>query len=249
MKVVCIIQARMNSTRLPGKVLLPVTPHINILKYMVDRIERANNIDQIVIATTASSFLIHSFCDENSIDYFIGSENNVMSRVISCANKYKADIIVDLTSDCPFVDPKHIDHLVDMLLDDDNGFRYASNIDPRSWPDGFDIQCYYTHLLDFVYPSVEKKYLQHTGWNILNSYIPWRHHWKYNLLAPDECNFPKMRLTLDYNEDYKTIVNIIKAMSDEENYGLQSAEEIIQFALSHPELIENKHLESKEPGE
>lgn len=247
-KVVAIIQARMNSTRLPGKALADIHGK-PVLQWMIERVQMAKNVDQIVVATTKNSPDIINWCHLNNQRLFIGDENNVLERVFTTALSFSADIIVDLTGDCPLVDPKHIDQLVHCVTH--RGKDYASNIRPRMWPDGFDTQAYTRQVLTFLHEKVkDPAYRTHTGWNINNTQIDTGVFSTYNL-APKKswhCR-PEMRLTLDYAEDLQVISSVIKHFSIDLGKRYYSAEDIIDYVLQNEYILVNRECETKKPGE
>ena len=100
-----IIQARMGSTRLPGKVLKNVGEK-PLLLYMIERVRKSKKLDKVIVATSIleKDNVIEDFCKENNIDYFRGSESDVLQRYYECAKSYSLDIIVRLTADCPLID-------------------------------------------------------------------------------------------------------------------------------------------------
>ena len=105
MKIASIIQARMNSSRLPGKVLMKINGK-PIISFLTDRLKRLKKIDQIIIATTKNKKdnQIVSFCEKNELDCYRGSEKNVLKRIFDAAKFFKADIILFITGDCPLID-------------------------------------------------------------------------------------------------------------------------------------------------
>ena len=111
--IVAIIQARMGSTRLPGKVLKEVTGK-QLLMYQIERVKTSKLLDKIIVATSAlpKDDVIADFCERNNIACFRGSENDVLSRYYECAKEFQADIIVRLTADCPLSDPKVVDNSI-----------------------------------------------------------------------------------------------------------------------------------------
>lgn len=117
MKIVAIIQARMGSTRLPGKVMKKVLGK-SLIKYQIERVQRSEYIDEIVIATTTKEkdLPIIQFCNQHSIPYYRGSEENVLSRYYEAAKLFNAYIIVRLTSDCPIIDPQIMDQVIPILF-------------------------------------------------------------------------------------------------------------------------------------
>ena len=244
-KIVAIIQARMASSRLPGKVLLPLGPDDNsALWWMAKRAGLAKLVDEVVVATTQaeSNIPILDFCGRNGVSYYAygGNENDVIGRVLAAAKFYEADIIVDLTGDCPLVDPRHIDFLIETLLEGE--YDYASNCIWRDWPDGLDIQVYLTKTLQKCKKIFAPK--QHCGWNIAQqTKIFDTDHWN----APPDMHWPELGLTLDTLEDYKLLKFIFYFFSYELDF---QTEDIIYFLRAHPELVEiNKKIQRKTPEE
>ena len=139
MKTVAIIQARLGSIRLPGKVLHQICGQPMISR-VVDRVAQCKNIDEIVIATTEEERddLLVDFCKQQGWNCIRGSEMDVLSRFVVAAEKYDADTIVRVTSDCPLVDPELVDQVVDSLGDD---YDCACNFFPqRLYPRGLDAE-------------------------------------------------------------------------------------------------------------
>jgi spore coat polysaccharide biosynthesis protein SpsF len=254
MKAIAIIQARSTSTRFPRKVLAKLNKNTTVLDLLTSRLRSCKNLDWIpflntqipgiIVAIPNNDCMLIKYCKEEDTLYFQGSENNVMKRVLDCAKEYEADIIVDITADCPFVDPYHVDALVSMVKD--GYYDYASNIDLRTWPDGFDVQVYKTELLQTVYninPNAP-----HCGWQILNNkhqLIEERKVGFFNLAAPRQITFPEMRLTLDTKEDLEVLREVYKGVKWH-----ASAIEIINFMRQNPELQKiNAHCKPKDPME
>ena len=135
----CTIEARMNSSRLPGKVMKKVNGK-SMLEYMVSRVKKVPNINKIVIATSINSEDDAIVQEANNLGVAIyrGSENDVMSRVLCAAEENKFDEFVALTGDCPLIDPKIISEVIYEFIH--NNFDYISNAIVRSYPDGMDVQ-------------------------------------------------------------------------------------------------------------
>ena len=112
-----IIQARMSSTRLPGKVLLPVLEK-PIIAHIYERMKFSKKIDLICVSTSENSTddKIEEFCKENKIEVFRGSEENLVSRHLGAAKKYNADAIVRITADCPLIDPEIVDEVINKFF-------------------------------------------------------------------------------------------------------------------------------------
>jgi len=249
-KVVAIIQARMQSSRLPGKVLLPLAGH-SVLWWMVKRASLAKLVDEIVIATTINPandpirFKKYFGKESLSVDWNIfsynGIEDDVIGRVLDCADEYKADIIVDLTADCPMVSPHNIDTLIKLLLKYD--FDYVSNCIIRSWPDGLDIQVYKTEALqeckDLFSPQ------QHCGWNIAQYPVIFKTQ-HYGAPNADMC-WPELGLTLDTPEDYELLKIIFDIFGMNPGFHIEN---VIEFLIQNPHLVEiNKSVRRKAPEE
>ena len=113
-KVLAIIQARYLSTRLPGKVLKKING-ITILEILIKRLSKSKHISKIIVACTSNKHdkKIIDICNKIEIDYFIGSENNVLERFYNAAKKFKGENIVRVTSDCPLIDPQIVDSVID----------------------------------------------------------------------------------------------------------------------------------------
>ena len=137
-RTVAIIQARLGSTRLPGKVLRDIAGK-TMIQRVVERVQQANTLDEIVIATTnepADQELV-DFCESQSWNVFTGSEYDVLDRYVKTAKEYSADRIVRITSDCPLIEPTIIDQVVNSLGHHD----YACNFHPlRRFPQGLDCE-------------------------------------------------------------------------------------------------------------
>jgi spore coat polysaccharide biosynthesis protein SpsF len=253
MKAIAIIQARSTSTRFPGKVLAELYKDVTVLDVLIARLRLCANLDEITFKCTNNKGVIiaipnndcdlYERCYENEIPYFKGSKNNVMERVLNCAEEYGADIIVDITADCPFVDTYHVDALISMVKE--GYYDYASNIDPRTWPDGFDVQVYKTKLLRKIYEYNPNA--PHCGWQILNNkqMLLMNNIRFFNLHAPQQLTFPEMRLTLDTKEDLAVLREVYEGVKWD-----ASAIEIINFMRQNPELQKiNSHCKPKNPSE
>lgn len=139
-KVLAIIQARMGSTRLPGKVLKKVKDK-TLLEYEIDRVKKAKLINKIVVATTdlPEDGVIEELCQTIGVDFFRGSADDVLDRYFQCAEAYPDyETIVRITGDCPLIDPQVIDQVVNYFLD--QGLDYASNVEVETYPDGMDLE-------------------------------------------------------------------------------------------------------------
>ncbi|CAN2250924.1 spore coat polysaccharide biosynthesis protein SpsF [Bacillus subtilis] len=209
MKVTAIIQARMGSSRLPGKVLKKVL-NKPLLEYQIERIKRAALIDDIVIATTTHAIdkPIVELSKRLSLTYYCGSENDVLSRYYEAAKISKAETIVRLTSDCPIIDHRVIDRVIKFYLDSNGQYDYVSNTLNRTYPRGMDIEVFSASSLEKAHAesSLEHEREHVTPFIFLN---PGR----FNLanIAYTE-NQKQHRWTVDTPEDFLLIKKIIEKL-------------------------------------
>jgi spore coat polysaccharide biosynthesis protein SpsF len=241
-KVVATIEARMTSTRLPGKVLLEIGGK-PALAYMINRIKQSRLVDDIVVATTVndSDQPIIDLCNKIGCKYFRGSEEDVLLRVLEAAKSVNADIIVELTGDCPFIDPDIIDRVVKLYFSGD--YDYASNVVERSFPDGFDTQVFSVQSLEKVSrltnDPIDRVHVSCYFYN---------HPQKFklaNLIADQNSTWPDLRLTIDERADHQLLKLIDEKLR--ERKGMFSVSEVISLLKQEPELIElNKHVRAKE---
>jgi spore coat polysaccharide biosynthesis protein SpsF (cytidylyltransferase family) len=134
-KVVAIIQARMGSTRLPGKVLMDLKGK-PVLQWVVEAAQNARLVDEVIVVTP--DLVIADWCGRHGVQSLIGPEDDVLARFVMAAEKTKADVIVRLTADCPFLDPI----LIDLCI-----ATRSCAVD--EWPDGKDVQVFETAWLAF----------------------------------------------------------------------------------------------------
>jgi spore coat polysaccharide biosynthesis protein SpsF len=142
MKTLVIIQARMGSTRLPGKVLMPLAGK-PALEHVVERVRAAREVDGFVIATSTlpTDNAVAEYCAAHSWPCVRGSEDDVLARFVTALERHPAEIVVRITGDCPLTDPAMIDQLVGALKNDPRGLDYISNTQaPRKIPHGLDVE-------------------------------------------------------------------------------------------------------------
>lgn len=140
-KTIAIIQARMGSTRLPGKVMRDLAGK-PVIAWVVEAAQRAQGVDKVVVATSnlEADERIVRWCDTNRIEVFRGSETDVLDRFYQCATKFNGRVLIRLTADCPFLDYNVISDVV--RLRKITNADYCSNIDPPTYPDGLDVECF-----------------------------------------------------------------------------------------------------------
>ncbi len=148
MKVLALIQARMGSTRLPGKVLKDLYGK-KILEIIIERVSMSSFVDQIVVATTVEEedYLIEEWCSLNNLACFRGSENDVLDRFYQAASLYNGELIVRITADDPLKDSKIIDKAI-ALFKKDKKLDYCSNTIMPSYPEGLDVEVFTFRALE-----------------------------------------------------------------------------------------------------
>ena len=232
LKIVASIEARMTSSRLPGKVLMQADGK-PLLQHMVERIRKAKLVDEIVVATTIndSDSPIVELCNQLGIKVFRGSEDDVLQRVLDAHQSLNSDVIVELTGDCPLIDPEVIDQVVQEYLNSD--IDYVSNAHVRSYPDGYDVQVFSFSVLNKVNEKVKSKedrehvslYIYKSGEFTLKAVV-----------AEEEIRWPELRVTLDNKGDYLLIKNIIEvAAAEGKEYNVK---EVVQYMKKNPKLLE-----------
>jgi glutamate-1-semialdehyde aminotransferase/spore coat polysaccharide biosynthesis protein SpsF (cytidylyltransferase family) len=202
-KVLAIVQARYDSTRLPGKVLKKLN-NKSILEIIIKRLSKCKNISKIIVACSnnKNDVKIINLCKKLKIDFFIGSEHNVLERFYKATVKFKGLNILRITADCPFVDYVIVDKIINNFFL--NNYDYASNIDPPTFPDGLDAEIFTFNVLKETYKKAKTSiYREHIRPFILNS----NKFKKFNLTNDQDYSF--LRLTVDEPEDLKVIRNII----------------------------------------
>lgn len=211
-KVVAIISARMTSTRRPGKVMAPIMGK-PMLELLLERVKRAQLIDQIVIATTTNETddCVANLTKKLGVACFRGSEHDVLGRVLLAARKYKGDVIVRLTGDNPLIDPLYIDKGIKIFLS--GKYDYVANDNVQlTMPRGFDVEIFSTKSLAEVNQITNDKDIHEH----VTLYF-WKHPEKYKLksFGPDKRNdkAAKLHLAVDTEEDLTLIRKIFKALS------------------------------------
>jgi len=241
MKKYVIVEARMSSTRLPGKIMLPILGRPS-LSLMIERLKNIEIIDGIIIATTphnSNKVLIDLAVKEN-VDYFVGSEDDVLSRVLNAAKHFNVDLIIEVTSDCPLVDKEIVTNCVINYLN--NNVDYVSNIIKRTYPRGMDVQVFSTNTLNEVEKLTKNPFdKEHVSTYIYNNPDKYK---LLNIEAPIELQAPEYRLTLDEAEDYFLIRKIFEELYPIKKYF--NYQDIFNFLKSHPELVLiNKNIKHK----
>ena len=239
MKIVAIIQARMHSSRLPGKVLLPVLGK-PLLQHMIERLHGCYTLSDIVVATTKTSPEIVELCQALDVGYWIGSEDDVLGRVLEAADFFDADIIVELTGDCPLQDPAMVDKVVsDFLL---GGADFVSNNLHYTAPRGFDVRVFSTASLAWVNRLTDDP-ADHEHVSLYMWENP-RLFTTRNVRTELDDKVKDYRLTVDTQEDFELVKAIFTELyPHKERFNLS---DILDLLERSPELVQiNQHIRQK----
>lgn len=205
--IAAFIQARVSSTRLPGKVLLPILGR-PMLGFQIERVQVCRTIDKIIVVTSTSpeDQAIAALCNTLNIDVFCGDLENVLDRFYQAANKFKPDHIVRLTGDCPLVDPAVIDDAVGLFLE--KKCDYGTNCMPPTYPDGLDVEIFTFQALKKAYQeAVLPSHLEHIS--LFFEEQPER--FKITNLAYGD-DLSHLRWTVDETEDFEFVKMIFSAL-------------------------------------
>lgn len=233
MKVVATVEARMTSSRLPGKVLLPANGR-PMLEHLISRLRRVPSIEEVVLATTTNTTddVLESFAAHHAMAIFRGSEDDVMSRVIGAAESVDADVVVEITGDCPIIDPSIVEQTIRMFFH--NECDYAANAHVRSYPVGMDTQVYRLEILKKSFAMSDHPLdREHVTRHIRMHPEIFRH---VHLVAPPDLHWPDLGLTLDEQADYELLKKIIEFFG-ERNPHFTCGDVIQVLCSNHPEWI------------
>ncbi len=242
-KIVASIEARMGSSRFPGKMMADVNGKPALVR-VIDRLKACKSLDGIVLATTADAKddPLEECAINQGIECHRGSEDDVLQRVVDAQNKMKSDIIVEVTGDCILLDIDVIDQGVSMFLENDCDI--LSNASKTSYPQGADVQVFRTKDLNWVADNIKDDAVREH----VSLYF-YENPDKYNiihLMSPPRWAAPDQRTQLDYYEDLDFINCVYKEL--EPTYGPTNfgAREILELLEKRPDIRDlNANCENK----
>jgi len=238
MKVVAIIQARMGSTRLPGKVMKPILGKPVIL-WVLERVSLSNLINEIVVAIPSgreNDVIVDTIKEyDDKIIISRGSEDDVLDRYYNAAVQTNADVIVRITSDCPLIDPVVVNHIVKQFLNND--CDYCSNNLKRTYPIGLDTEVFSFDALAKAWGEAKNDYEREH----VTPYIK-ENPDKFKLLnVSNDVDLSHLRWTLDTKEDFEFIKVIYERIYPKKHMFFMK--DILDLLQKEPELIKiNKHI-------
>lgn len=239
MKTLIIVQARMTSTRLPGKVLLPLAGE-PMLTRLIERLRRVRRADGIVVATTTntSDDPIAALCALLGVPCHRGSEHDVLSRYADAARLYGADVVVRITSDCPLIDPALIDQTIAAY--DEGGSDYVSNMLPPTWPYGMAVEVFSAAALAQAHAEAT----QAAEREHVTPFLYW-HPERYRLRnVASPVDLSQHRWTVDTPEDYALVGRLFDHLMPTHPHFTQA--DVLALLDQHPDWIAiNQHIQQK----
>ena len=232
--IICIIQARMGSSRLPGKVLKEICDR-PMLGWVAQRAAQSRRATRIVVATTTNSCddPIEEFCKKSGISFFRGNEFDVLDRYYQAAKINKAEIVVRLTADCPLIDPSLMDETIEKLIS--AGADFAANRLPppyqRTYPIGLDVEVATFTVLQAAWKRAEKPYEREHVMPFL--YDP-QNNFKIIVLDAEQ-NYGRQRWTVDTAEDLEFIRQVTAVLGCRLDFSWQ---DVLKVLEEHPDLTE-----------
>lgn len=231
-KIVATIEARMTSSRLPGKPLMQVLGK-SMLEILVSRLQTSPSIAEIILATTvnAADEPLVAEAARIGIGCYRGSEEDVMQRVIDAADSAGANIVVEITGDCPLIDPQIVEQCIRIFRENDAA--YVGNAHVRSYPDGMDVQVFGLDTLKksaaMTQDTLDHEHVTLHIRNNPHAFPP------INIVAPPVLHWPDLGLTLDELGDFHLLEKIIEQLYPSDP--CFSCQEIIALIRRNPDWL------------
>lgn len=237
-RTIALIQARVSSSRLPGKVLEPLGAEPMIV-YMARRVRQSRLLDDVVIVTSTdpSDDALHSAVLAAGLHVFRGDLHDVLSRYVNAARLFEADVIVRLTGDCPLADPAVIDAV--LRARQAASADYASNVDPPTYPDGYDVECFTRKALEQADLQARKPAEREhvTVW--MRSAAAELNRVNVRCLA----DLSHLRLTVDYQDDMAAVRRIVEHESSGTTLDLF---DVLRILAASPDILSmNPHARNE----
>jgi spore coat polysaccharide biosynthesis protein SpsF len=227
----------MGSSRLPGKILKPLG-ETDVLSYVTKRCKKIKKIEEVIVGTSTlpQDDAVENWCKENGIACFRGSEEDVLDRFVECAKQYQPDYVMRVTADCPFVDYLMADEMMSLLEKERTDIVLLNGSLPR----GLAVELISYEALLYIHAyGKEHRHREHV------TYYAYEYKEKFSSSVyniPNSYQYPKLRITLDTEEDYL----VISKTAHHFNELLVPSLDVIQFLLDHPEIAKiNADIEQK----
>jgi spore coat polysaccharide biosynthesis protein SpsF len=225
-----IIQARMGSTRLPGKVMRRAAGQ-TLLEHLVERLSFARSLDAIVVATSTSARddVIERVCTSRGVTVARGSEVDVLDRYYVAARNIKADVVVRVTADCPLIDPTIVDEIVGVHSSDPDAYDLVTNRHPLTFPDGLDVDVIPLRALRTAWERADQI---HQREHVIPYF--WESGMRVRNVAQAENLFLSQRWTVDYPEDADLVAAVFEGLYEPGvPFGMY---DVLAFLTAHPEI-------------
>jgi spore coat polysaccharide biosynthesis protein SpsF (cytidylyltransferase family) len=245
MKVVAIVQARMGSSRLPGKVLR-LLDGITVLELIHERLSKCRTLHEIVVATSLSEQddAVAKEMERLNIAVYRGDEHDVLDRYYRVAAITKADAVVRITGDCPLIDTGVVDIVVDKFVKLSPLLHYVSNIHPPTFPDGLDVEVFSYEALERAWKEANTRFDREH----VTPFIHGHPNWFPQANVEASQDYSQLRWTLDEEKDYTFLSALIeKSIERGGNPRLDSFMHWMNILEQHPNLLElNNELQRNE---
>jgi spore coat polysaccharide biosynthesis protein SpsF (cytidylyltransferase family) len=230
--VFAVVQVRMGSSRLPGKIMMEVEGR-PLLGHLLDRLSSAQLLDGVVIATSINpeNQIIEDYCRERGVPCFRGSEDDVLARISEALSWVGAEIGVEIFGDCPLIDPNIVDELIEIFLNAKGEFDFIGNDLKTTYPPGMEVEVFSVQSLKKSCQLTSDPSIREHGTLFIRQ-NPQIFKLK-NVEARGEFARPEVELEVDTQEDFEVIGKIIKNFSGRSNYSLG---DILKFLDQNPEI-------------
>lgn len=233
----------MGSTRLPGKVLKTIKGK-TLLEILIERLRQCKTLGKIIIATTDNKKddVVVELAKKINCDYFRGDEDDVLDRFYRGAKEFEADIVVRISGDCPFHDPKIIDDVVDFYLENQDKYDYVSNVNPPTFPDGLDLWVFSFKILEQVWKEAKlKSEREHVC-----PYI-WKNPrlFKIGHFEADK-DYSHLRWTVDDATDFEFVKIVFENLYEENK--IFSMQDILDFLNKNPDIYKIQENKVRDDG-
>ena len=237
MKTIVIIQARMGSSRLPGKILMPLGSTDN-LTYVTERCKKIDGVSKVLVATSSLSQddAVEKWCENHQISCYRGSEDDVLDRFIQAAKLYEPDYVIRVTADCPFVDYEMASDMVALMKKEQVDIIDLEGQLPR----GLAVEVISYQALQYINEKGhENRHREHVTYYAYEFKEQFK---RVSYVADEMRNEPSLRITLDTDADYELLSKIANHFDDI----FVSSTDVIQYLIEHPEVAKiNAHIEQK----
>ena len=236
----CIIQARMGSSRLPGKVMMKVNDESKVIDFVINQIKDSGLINEIIVATSnlVEDNKIVEHLKKNNIKFFLGSPTDLLDRYFKCAKKFSVSIIVRITGDNPLVDPRIIDSVIEKFRNND--YDYVTNSLVGTFPYGTEVEVFSFNALKIAWENAKLPSEREHVTPFMK-----KHPEIFRILnIENKENLSHLRYTVDHQNDLELIREVIKNIKSRPIF----IEDIIELFKRKPDLIKMNESNIRDEG-